>query len=217
MLDTIIARQPNREVWFFYGVRRRPEHAMLEHLKQVDADHPNVHLVVCYSEPTETCVKGEHYTHTGYVSVDLFKTLLPSNNYKFYMCGPPAMMETLTRDLAAWGVPDEDVNLEAFGPASVKRTQEAVAEPAPGTSFEIVFARSNQVRRWSPASGTLLEFGEASGLKMNCGCRSGSCGSCLTAVKEGAVTYVHRPSKSPEAGSCLTCISVPAGRLVIDA
>ena len=80
-----------------------------------------------------------------------------------------------------------------------------------------VFARSQQTLQWSSASGTLLELGEANGIKINVGCRSGSCGSCLTALKEGDVEYIHRPGKKPEAGSCLVCIAQPTGPIVLDA
>ena len=80
-----------------------------------------------------------------------------------------------------------------------------------------MFAKSNQTLSWAADAGTLLEFGEANGIKMQSGCRSGGCGTCLTALKEGEIEYVHRPGKKPEAGSCLICIAQPAGRVVLDA
>ena len=49
------------------------------------------------------------------------------------------------------------------------------------------------------------------------GCRAGNCGTCITAIKEGDVTYVNEPGSPPEAGSCLACISIPKSNLVIDA
>lgn len=218
MLNSLVGRNSNREIWFFYGVRFRAEHAMYDHLQQIDRDHPNVHLVVCYSSPSETCREGEDYTHKGFVSVDLMKSLLPSNNFEFYICGPPPMMEMVTRDLQNWGVPETDIHFEAFGPATVKKTQEPPkGDAAAAQAIPVVFSRSNKTLEWTPAAGTLLEFGEANGIKMNCGCRSGSCGTCLTAVKEGEISYIHKPGKAPEAGSCLVCISTPKGRVVLDA
>ncbi len=49
------------------------------------------------------------------------------------------------------------------------------------------------------------------------GCRAGSCGSCITAIKEGEVEYLSQPGSVPDAGSCLTCIAVPKSNLVLDA
>lgn len=217
MLKTLAQRQSNREVLFFYGTINRSEHAMYEAMKEIDREHANIRVIVCYSNPAEGDVEGRDYDHKGYVGVDLIKTYVESNNYEFYTCGPPPMMEMVTQHLEEWGVPEEDINYEAFGPATVKKTQDTDDTADDGEAIELVFARSNRTLQWTPSSGTLLEFGEANGIKMNCGCRSGSCGTCLTALKEGDVEYIHRPGKKPEPGSCLTCISQPKGRLVLDA
>lgn len=217
MLNSLIAQGSNREIWFFYGIRNGAEHAMAEHLRAIERAHANVHLVVCYSRPSETCREGEDYNQQGFVSVELFKSLLDSNNYEFYICGPPPMMDMVTHELGEWGVPEEHINFEAFGPATVKKTQEPAADGASGAAVEVVFAKSNKTLNWVADAGTLLEFGEANGIKMNSGCRSGGCGTCLTALKEGDIEYVHRPGKKPEAGSCLVCIAQPVGRVVLDA
>lgn len=219
MLNSIVASGSRREVWFFYGVRNRNEHAMYDHLKQIAKDNDNVHVVVCYSQPSETCREGIDYDRKGFVSVDLIKSMVASNNYEFYICGPPPMMEMITQHLEEWGVPESDINFEAFGPATVKKTQEPASEAEAGAAqaIKVVFSRSNKTVQWGSGAETLLELGEANGIRMNCGCRSGSCGTCLTALKQGEVEYIYRPGKQPEAGSCLTCISRPKADIVLDA
>ena len=77
-------------------------------------------------------------------------------------------------------------------------------------------------RRWCHlVSDTSLEelhdFAEANGVAMESGCRAGNCGTCIAAVKAGNVTYVTPPGSQPDAGSCLTCCTIPAGDLSIDA
>jgi ferredoxin-NADP reductase len=217
MLNTLVASGSNREIWFFYGVRHQGEHAMFEHLKRVDAENPNVRIVVCYSDPTESCREGEHYTRKGFVSVELMKSVLPSNNYEFYICGPPPMMQMITKDLQGWGVPDADIRFEAFGPASVPKPPAPPPGAEPAQGFAIEFARSKKTVQWAPGAGTLLELGEANGIVMNSGCRAGNCGTCLTAIKAGDVVYQNRPGRTPEAGSCLVCIATPKGAMVLDA
>ena len=54
-------------------------------------------------------------------------------------------------------------------------------------------------------------------VSIDSGCRSGSCGTCMVAIKEGNVEYVGEPGNEPEEGSCLTCICRPKGKMVIDA
>jgi len=175
-----------------------------------------VHLVVCYSDPTGDCVRERDYQQEGRVSVELFKQMLPSNNYEFYICGPPPMMESLTEGLREWGVPEVDIRFEAFGPATVKRNIHP--EPA-GThnEFEVVFARSGKSVRWTQAGGTLLELAEFNDVSLDFGCRAGNCGTCETAIKEGEVSYVVETGSHPDEGSCLTCVAVPTSRLVLDA
>ncbi len=211
-----------RQVHFFLGVRNSKDHPMKAHLEELTRLHDKLKLHVCYSNPDDKDVKDRDYQHAERVSIDLFKRVLPSNNFDFYLCGPPPMMESIVPGLEAWGVPDERVHFEAFGPASVKKAKKdepvvvAEAGAAPVT-LEVVFAKSNRTCAWTPASGTLLEFAEKNGVTLDSGCRAGNCGTCLTAVKEGEVAYANPPGAAPEKGSCLTCVAVPKTKLVLDA
>lgn len=217
MLNAICESGSQREVWFFYGVRNGDEYIMREHLEALEAEYENVQLRICYSDPKDDEVVGDGFHHACWVSVDLFKEVLPSNNFEFYMCGPPPMMASLTTDLRDWGVPDEDVYLEAFGPASVQKKAPAEAAAAVVTGQVVTFARSNKKFTWDGSHDSILELAEANGVELDSGCRAGSCGTCITAVKTGEVSYVEEPGSLPEAGSCLACVSVPKTDLVLDA
>ena len=218
MLNALVATGSRREIWFFYGVRNRTEHAMYDHLDRIRRAYPNVRVVVAYSRPTPTCRKGIDYDIEGHVSVTLMKPLLAARSCEFYVCGPAPMMDRVTKDLTAAGVPEEDVKLEAFGAAAVKAKAErndASAADA-GQTFRVEFARSRKVVQWTKSAGTLLELAEASGVKARCGCRAGVCGTCLSALRQGEVDYIQRPAKEPGAAQCLPCITQPKSDLVID-
>jgi ferredoxin-NADP reductase len=223
MINTIAASGSGREAWLFYGVRHGGEHMMKEHLAELDRQYPNIHVVICYSDPRDQDVQGQDFTEKGHVSVDLMQRLLPSANYTFYICGPPVMMQKITEGLEEWGVPDSAVNYEAFGPATVKKKAQAeTAETGEGTdqaaqAIEIEFARTGKTVSWRPDDGAILDVAEANGVMIDSGCRAGNCGTCLTAVKSGKVDYLSEPGEPPEKGSCLTCIGVPKERLVLDA
>jgi uncharacterized protein len=216
MLSYIVSAPGNREAWFFYGVRNGADHMMKEYLKELASRHQNIHLVVCYSDPRPEDRLGGDYHYAERVSVALFKRLLEVNNFDFYICGPPPMMESLTRELGEWGVPPERIRFEAFGPASVKKVAQLTQPAAPSGAFEVHFARSGKRLLWSDAS-SLLEFAEANGIRIDSGCRAGSCGTCATALREGQVDYLRKPDIDVEKGTCLTCISVPKGAVSIDA
>lgn len=216
MLNTICRSGSKRETWFFYGITNRSEHAMYDHLAEIQEAYDNVNIVPCYSQPTEQCVEGRDYRHKGFVSVDLMKTMLPSNNYEFYICGPPPMMEMVTAHLREWNVPDDHVHFEAFGPATVKRAAEPVKTDAGADGIEVRFARSEKTLKWTPDCGTILELAEANGINLDSGCRAGNCGTCLTAVRDGQVSYLSDPGAPCDEGSCLVCVAVPKGPLVIE-
>ena len=203
MLDSIMAQKSSREVWLFLGMRNRSEHALKAQLEALANRCENLRLMVCYSEPSSDCRFGQDYHRRGIVSIDLLRSVLPSNNYDFYFCGPPGMMNSLHEGLSMWGVPSDRLHFEAFGPATVGKnpTQTTVANPS--ASFEVKFIRSDKTLHWRPPEGSLLDFAERHGISIESGCRSGNCGTCVTAIRTGEVDYPSQPSEMPDNGACL--------------
>ncbi len=221
MLNTLATRDFDREVHFFYGVRDPGEHIMRDHLSDLARRYPQeLHLHICYSGvPQDELPQDPHCRyHAEFVSVDLFRRELPSSNFEYYICGPPPLMNAVTHDLREWGVPDSDVHFESFGSASVKKTPRAEEVGAGAESSLMVrFARSDKELHWDPAAGSLLDFADQNDVVIDSGCRAGSCGTCVTAIQSGDVNYLADPGAEPDAGTCLTCISVPKSDLVLDA
>lgn len=219
MLEAVVRHGFQRDVHFFYGVRNSDEHIMKDYLQSLDTEHRRLTMHICYSNPSENDVQGKDFHHAERVSVELFKRLFPSNNYEFYICGPPPMMESLVKGLNEWGVPQSAVNFEAFGPASVKKTTPKLAEDTDSEEnpLKVTFQKSGKEISWTPSAGSLLEIAEANGIELDAGCRAGNCGTCLTAVRSGDVNYLNEPGEIPESGSCLICVGVPKTDLVLDA
>ena len=224
MLKEVIKRDWRSEIWFFYGISNGSEHIMKEHLKELGSMRDNIKLFVCYSRPGKKDVKGDDYDIEGRVGVDLFKELLPSNNYDYYFCGPPGMMNSLFEGLREWGVPEDRIHYEAFGPATVKKKKEAddsgsndANKTEAGSGFTVKFSKSDKSAEWTSDSGSILDFAEEHDVDIEFGCRAGNCGTCITAVIEGEIDYLSEPGEKPEAGSCLSCVAIPKGNIVIDA
>ena len=115
-------------------------------------------------------------------------------------------------------MPEADIHFEAFGAGSVKKVQKP--EPggeAAGVGFKVEFTRSRRSLVWTKEAGTLLELAEASGIRINSGCRAGNCGTCVTAMKHGSVSYLVKPASNPAPGSALLCIAHPNGDVALDA
>jgi len=220
MANALVESGSAREIWFFFGSRNSSDHMFQAYMEQLSERHSNVRMHVCYSKPKATDVKGRDYHHEGRVTVDLFKELLPSNNYEYFLCGPGPFMQSITEDLRSWGVPDDWVHYEAFGPASVKRAAKPevkTAAPFSAAGIEVSFAKSGRKAAWQGGSTSVLDLAEEAGVKIDAGCRAGNCGSCLVAVKSGQVEYLSGHGADVERGSCLACICRPKTALVIDA
>ncbi len=216
MLNALVEIESQREIWFFLGVRNKKEHLMKKHLEKIAKENLNVNLKVFYSSPEKTDLKNKDYHVEGRVTVNHLIQFLPSNNYDFYICAPPPMVKDLRTDLAAWGVPKANIHFEAFGAATVKNIKLDSAQEQT-SKIDICFTKSEKTIPWDPNNTSLLDFAEKNNIALDSGCRAGNCGTCLTAIKSGEVTYVGEPGTPPEEGSCLTCISIPKNNLTLDA
>ncbi len=220
MVNWCLAEQPRREVWLFYGVRDGREQIMRAQIDALAAAHPNFHLHVCFSQPQEAELAGQHYHHQGRVDVALLRLQLPLQTRHFYICGPTAMLQSLVPALQDWGVPDAHIHYEAFGPASIPRRTVAASAPtvdASQSGIVVTFARSGQQLRWQADAGSLLEFAEAHGVALSSGCRAGGCGTCQTTILGGEVSYRQAPDYDPEPGTCLPCVCVPKTTVTLEA
>jgi hypothetical protein len=219
MLRWILVEQPGRPTHLYYGVRNAQDLAFGSVLKELAATHPQFHLNVVYGRPGPGDAIGRDFHHAGHIDLELLKRTLPHGRHQFYVCGPPPMMESLVPALAEWGVPEQDIHFEAFGPASVKtgRAAHREAVSGPDASFEIDFQRSGRTLVWEGQDETLLDFAERHAVAVDSGCRSGGCGSCETRLVSGTVRYAQAPDHDVAPGHCLLCVGTPTSSLVLEA
>jgi len=215
MLNSIVEDGRGRETWLFYGVRDHRDHVMRRELEQLAERHPFLRLHVSYSRPVQE--RGRtlgRFDHAGRISIELLRELLPASYYDYFLCGPAAMMQSLAEGLRAWGVPDDRIHSEAFGPAAIKAGVEPNGRRDCGV--KVTFARSETTTVWSRCDLPLLELAEAAGVSIPFGCRAGSCGTCLTKVVSGEVSYLHEPGAPLADGEALPCVAIPETELVLD-
>lgn len=213
MINAITHDRGERSAYVFAGFRNSREQPFVEALRELKGKHAGLRLDVSYSRPMPADRLGRDYDHRGRIEISRLRDVLPSNNYHFYVCGPAQMMESLVPALWDWGVPEEHVHFEAFGPASVRSLSH---QPANGPC-QIAFARSSRDLTWTGEHTSLLDIAEANGLALDFGCRAGNCGQCLVALLEGAIVHLKEPGLPLDERECLACIAVPQKDLVLDA
>ncbi|MBW4840368.1 MAG: NO-inducible flavohemoprotein, partial [Paenibacillaceae bacterium] len=112
MLETVLQSGAKREVVYIHAARSGKYHAMQEHIAEHAQTHGNLSSYTVYETPES----GESSDKTGYIDLPWLKTVATADS-DFYFCGPVPFMKAIRRALKEWGVPDERIHFEFFGPA----------------------------------------------------------------------------------------------------
>lgn len=214
MAKATTANNPGRLVWFFHGARDGSFHALREEMANLAQTNPNLHIHYAYSKPKPE--DEGHYQSTGYVDVNLIRSLV-KDDAEYFLCGSPAFMDSLRSGLKDAGVSPEKVFFESF---TKEKKTEKKAEVNSFTDIEseekeIMFAKSCKTSFWQNDASSLLEFAESKGLNPDYSCRQGICGTCECKLLEGSVNYTQPPTANVAEGSVLICISKPKSATVV--
>ena len=87
-----------------HAERRRPR-LSASSSRELAAEHPAFKLHVRYSRPGDDRRARRDHDGDGHVTIDVLKQVLPFGDYEFYLCGPPAFMQSLYDGLTGIGVP----------------------------------------------------------------------------------------------------------------
>lgn len=160
-------------------------------------------------------LKGKVIYHTGVAVPDVAPTIAGllgphSMAQHVYVCGPGPMLETVRREAATLGWPDEAIHFEYF------KNDKVIDD---SSAFEIELARSAMTLH-VPSGKTILEVMREAGLTVPSSCEQGACGTCLTTVMEGEVDHqdVYLNESEKRSNNCMmTCVSrAKSARLVLD-
>jgi len=210
-----------RPTWFIHGSRNEQERGFAAEVAQIaEAARGAVTVVQVLDAPGEAAREGIDYQAKGRVDLSLLHSVLPFDDFDFYLCGPPPCMQALYAGLRGLHVPDTHIHAEAFAPAGLRRDSREPLLPVATQAVPVMFARSGKEARWNPDTGSLLDLADARGLAPAHACRQGMCGSCSHSVLSGTVTYAALPASAVEVGKLLLCQAMPAegsGPLVVDA
>ena len=224
MLHALAAEASPREIWWLYGARNREDHPFAEETLNLIKSLPSAKSYVEYSRPGLEDRVGIDFDVAGRIGTEVLQKIGVPHDAEFYLCGPAAFMDDLTAGLKAWGVADDRVHSEIFGPSKAitpgiadapHAAPHAPVGPA-GIGPQISFARSGLNARWDPKFGSLLDFAEACEVPVRWSCRTGVCHMCESGLISGNVKYQPDPLDPPAQGNLLLCCSQPAGDIVLD-
>jgi len=117
MLNTLVERQPQREVIFIHAARNSKVHAMRQKVQELEEQHSQVSAYWCYSEPTDADTEEQNFDKEGFITAEWLQQLVGDNNASYYFCGPVPFMKQINAALQSIGISKEDIHYEFFGPA----------------------------------------------------------------------------------------------------
>lgn len=116
MLEAISA-QGGADVHYVHGTQDGKVHAMGDHVRKLTFGREGLRSSVFYQTPHADDLKGVHYDHEGYVTVEWLAKNTPVKDADVYLCGPKPFMATFVHGLTKAGVPADRIHYEFFGPA----------------------------------------------------------------------------------------------------
>ena len=107
---TLYEKWPERTCWLFFGCRTTRDIFYLKEWEQFSKKHPNFHVVYALSDELE---EGEKWDgETGFIHLSADKHLESGVPRQAFLCGPPLMIEAVTRVLKEKGT--EDIFYDEF-------------------------------------------------------------------------------------------------------
>ena len=108
-----------KEVHFFYGARALVEAFYLEDFAAIEKEFPNFHFHLALDRPDPAAdAAGVKYV-AGFVHNVMYETYLKNHeapeDIKYFMCGPPMMVNCVNQLLDSLGVPVENIRYDNFG------------------------------------------------------------------------------------------------------
>ena len=110
MLHYVAEEKLPHRVTLVYSNRDRESTAFLEELLELARGHENIGLVLTITD--DASWEGEHRR----IGPELLRDHLGGdlNRFRYLLAGPPAMVEAVTAELRAAGIPDERIRPERF-------------------------------------------------------------------------------------------------------
>jgi Na+-transporting NADH:ubiquinone oxidoreductase subunit F len=112
IIYSLYDRWPERKCWLFFGCRSTADVFYLKEFQELAAKHPNFHVVYALSDPVKADEQWDG--ETGFIHLSVDKYLESSIRRQAFLCGPPPMIEAVTRVLQEKKLRPEDIFYDKF-------------------------------------------------------------------------------------------------------
>ena len=107
--DLLVKKQYKGEVRLVWGMRHEEDLYWLKEIENIHRDFDNLHFDLVLSQS-----KPEWPGLSGHVRDVLEKINIDAKNALVYMCGAPAMIDEVSKQLVNKGVPEDKIIFERY-------------------------------------------------------------------------------------------------------
>jgi len=116
MAKALVHESVTTPVHFIQAARNSCVHALSDEVRALPANGAKVETRVVYDQPLPADVETGKCDSQGFLTTQLLREWLPSDEADFYVCGPKPFMTNVFNSLAEIGVPADRIRHEFFGP-----------------------------------------------------------------------------------------------------
>ena len=116
MLDQLIKHEHKAAIHWLHACENGAQHAFKNDIQSLRQANTNLSTHVWYREPGEQDQPAEHYHSTGLMDLNPLKERIAPANAHYYFCGPLPFMAMVKQTLSGWGIGDDRLHYEVFGP-----------------------------------------------------------------------------------------------------
>ena len=112
IIYTLYRQWPDRPCWLFFGCRTTRDVFYLDRFKELEKKYRNFHVVYALSDPLKPDEQWDG--ETGFIHLAADRYLEPDMSRQAFLCGPPMMIEAVTRVLEEKGLDSKDIFYDEF-------------------------------------------------------------------------------------------------------
>jgi ferredoxin-NADP reductase len=205
MLRHLVQRGASADVTFVHFARTPEDLIFKDELERVARRSPNVKLVFCVEQ-----ADGTWSGLRGRIDETLLETAAPDFRASdTYLCGPSGFMQAVMQTFERADADLSRLRFERF-------TTEFDASLFLEHTQTIRFTRSG-VEALSNRPLTILQEAESKGLRVESGCRAGTCGTCRCKKRSGVVFNTATGEESGDGEEMISpCVSIARGTVEVD-
>ncbi|WP_375057469.1 NO-inducible flavohemoprotein [Zobellella sp. DQSA1] len=116
MLDQLLRQGHPAPIHWLHACENGTQHAFGKDTRARRQAHANLDTHVWYRAPAATDLPAEDFDALGLMDLQAVKDSIHLDDAHYYFCGPLPFMAMVKETLAGWGIADERLHYEMFGP-----------------------------------------------------------------------------------------------------